>query len=213
MIAADRVPPHQRVISNAICAFHASACSGSARQASPSFHSWGPARAQLSPRGSLSNGSPAQWMHRCSPLVCSAVAEAGGAQAAAPLGLPETPHVPGSVTSTAEPAEALDRGEDASDNDPDSERRTSHAHASTSDGAPDMLAGPAGGEPSEGGGKVQLAGAFQRLSMVQVAKEHLSSAQRRAMRVGVNKKLKNEAQQARNKCGPASPPGLAQCSL
>lgn len=96
------------------------------------------------------------------------------------------------------------------DIDMDSERRASHAQASTSGGGP-ATETQEGGEEREKGGKgpqVQLAGAFQRLSMVQVAKEHLSSAQRRAMRVGVNKKLKNEAQQARNKCAESLSPDV-----
>jgi hypothetical protein len=43
-------------------------------------------------------------------------------------------------------------------------------------------------------------GAFQRLPMVSPSKELLESALRRAARVPANKKLKNEAQKAKNRC-------------
>lgn len=43
-------------------------------------------------------------------------------------------------------------------------------------------------------------GAFQRLPMIAPSKELLESALRRAARVPYNKKLKNEAQKAKNKC-------------
>lgn len=46
-------------------------------------------------------------------------------------------------------------------------------------------------------------GAFQRLPMVSPSKELLGSALRRAGRVGPNKKLKNEAQKAKNRWGRA----------
>lgn len=43
-------------------------------------------------------------------------------------------------------------------------------------------------------------GAFQRLPMVAPSKELLESALRRAARVPYSKKLKNEAQKAKNRC-------------
>lgn len=43
-------------------------------------------------------------------------------------------------------------------------------------------------------------GAFQRLPMVSPAKELLDSALRRAARVQPNRKLRNEAQKAKNRC-------------
>jgi len=54
------------------------------------------------------------------------------------------------------------------------------------------------GTPSAGGAG-RRAGAFQRLPMVQLAKEQLSSAQRAARRVPYSRKLKNEAQRERNR--------------
>lgn len=48
-------------------------------------------------------------------------------------------------------------------------------------------------------GEAGRTGAFQKLPMVSPAKELLDSALRRAARVGPNKKLKNEAQKARNR--------------
>ena len=58
-------------------------------------------------------------------------------------------------------------------------------------------AGAAGpGQPQQLGSRT---GAFQRLPMVSPAKELLDSALRRAARVGANKKLKNEAQKAKNR--------------
>ena len=56
------------------------------------------------------------------------------------------------------------------------------------------------GTPSAGGG-ARRAGAFQRLPMVQLAREQLSSAQRATRRVPYSRKLKNEAQRERNRCG------------
>lgn len=47
-------------------------------------------------------------------------------------------------------------------------------------------------------------GAFQKLPMVSPARELLDSALRRAARVGPNKKLKNEAHKARNRCEGSS---------
>lgn len=52
-----------------------------------------------------------------------------------------------------------------------------------------------GSEAAEAGGT----GAFQRLPMVAPSKELLESALRRAARVPYNKKLKNEAQKAKNR--------------
>ena len=48
------------------------------------------------------------------------------------------------------------------------------------------------------------AGAFLRLPMVQLGKEQLSSAQRAARRTPYSRKLKNEAQRERNRCGPCA---------
>ncbi|GAB4823843.1 hypothetical protein N2152v2_010889 [Parachlorella kessleri] len=62
-------------------------------------------------------------------------------------------------------------------------------------GAPGITAGAAG--TVQGG--PQRTGAFQKLPMVAPAKELLESALRRAGRVGANKKLKNEAQKAKNR--------------
>lgn len=72
--------------------------------------------------------------------------------------------------------------------------------------------GPAEEQPSEGEGAPGLprklgseaaeaggTGAFQRLPMVAPSKELLESAVRRAARVPYNKKLKNEAQKAKNR--------------
>ena len=49
-------------------------------------------------------------------------------------------------------------------------------------------------------GEASATGAFQRLPMVAPSKELLDSAVRRAGRTPVNKKLKNEAQKAKNRC-------------
>ena len=58
--------------------------------------------------------------------------------------------------------------------------------------------GSAAGVASTGSGG-RRAGAFQRLPMVQLAKEQLSSAQRAARRTPYSRKLKNEAQRERNR--------------
>ena len=50
----------------------------------------------------------------------------------------------------------------------------------------------------------RTAGAFQRLPMVQLAKEQLSTAQRAARRTPYSRKLKNEAQRERNRCAAES---------
>lgn len=63
-----------------------------------------------------------------------------------------------------------------------------------SEGAPG-LPRKLGSEVAEAGGT----GAFQRLPMVAPSKELLESAVRRAARVPYNKKLKNEAQKAKNR--------------
>jgi hypothetical protein len=57
--------------------------------------------------------------------------------------------------------------------------------------------GGAGG-PQQGSSQGRT-GAFQKVPMVSPAKELLESALRRAARVGANKKLKNEAQKAKNR--------------
>ena len=55
-------------------------------------------------------------------------------------------------------------------------------------------------------------GAFQRLPMVSPSKELLDSAVRRAQRTPYNKKLRNEAQKAKNRCGRLPGAALPACS-
>jgi hypothetical protein len=67
------------------------------------------------------------------------------------------------------------------------------------------------GRQQQGGGQGRT-GAFQKLPMVSPAKELLESALRRAARVGANKKLKNEAQKAKNRCaGPSDVSKIGRC--
>lgn len=56
-------------------------------------------------------------------------------------------------------------------------------------------------------------GAFQRLPMVSPSKELLQSAVRRAERTPYNKKIKNEAQKSKNRCGGTSPGQAARRSI
>ncbi len=65
-----------------------------------------------------------------------------------------------------------------------------------------------GSEAAEAGGT----GAFQRLPMVAPSKELLESAVKRAARVPYNKKLKNEAQKAKNRRGEEEGRGLG-CAM
>lgn len=133
-------------------------------------------------------------------LVRSSVAEASTSQTASQDGAQD----PATAAVSDASQEASDSQELPIGSVRDSERLSSNAQASTSGRAVLDFDVDEDMEAQEGGKvekpQVQVAGAFQRLSMVQVAKEHLSSAQRSAMRVGVNKKLKNEARQASNKC-------------
>ena len=92
--------------------------------------------------------------------------------------------VPATLQSAAEPVRESSGA--ASLDDANSSPRGDSGHSS---GA---------GAPSAGGAS-RRAGAFQRLPMVQLAKEQLSSAQRAARRTPYSRKLKNEAQRERNR--------------
>ena len=210
LVASDRAPTRQHVISMTSRAFHNFTSLGPARPPplpSTSSHSWCSAHPHPSSRRALSSTSTVQQM-RSSPLVSSAAAGASQAATEGPA-LQQELLLSDTDVSAVGKASPLKDSSSSTDSEFDSERCASRVHASISDGSAveEILENSADEQPREKGGKgaqAQLAGAFQRLSMVQVAKEHLSSAQRRAMRVGVNKKLKNEAQQARNKCASDS---------
>lgn len=78
---------------------------------------------------------------------------------------------------------------------------TDDAPSSSGAGAPELLKLPRTLGSAAPEDTASRTGAFQALPMVAPSRELLDSAVRRAGRVGPNKKLKNEAQKAKNRCG------------
>lgn len=107
----------------------------------------------------------------------------GGSGAAAATAAPAPAPAPAPAAAAAvDPLDVLDEGFDSGDDDGE---------------ALLVLPRKLGTEAVGASGT----GAFQRLPMVSPSKELLDSALRRAQRTPYNKKLRNEAQKAKNRCG------------
>jgi len=157
----------------------------------------------LSSRGGALSASstaitqPAQHQRRLQATASAAVlgAESDVAHSTDRAGSAVAERSDRAITDDVQPATLHSAAEpDREPSDPVSLDEASNGVQHSSDG------GSGAGAPSAGGGG-RRAGAFQRLPMVQLAKEQLSSAQRAARRVPYSRKLKNEAQRERNRHG------------